>query len=355
MKFAIALALMLLPCSALAQPVSLTAQLVAEGFDRPTFAATPGDERLFVVEQSGTIRIVLDGAVSPDIFLDISDMISDGNEQGLLGLSFHPDFASNGRFFVNYTDRDGDTQVVGYTASGDAADPASATTLLTVDQPYANHNGGWLGFGPDRLLYVGMGDGGSGGDPQGNGQKPDTLLGKIVRLDVDVAEPKPEIFALGVRNPWRMAFDGDDLYVADVGQNAVEEISVIKATDIGANLGWRIMEGPDCFGAQTCDQAGLVLPVHSYTHQATGGCSITGGDVYRGKAIPEIAGHYFFADFCSGKVESFRYADGVAKDLTDWTAALGGNGPITAFGLDAAGELYYTTLEGGLFRIARAQ
>jgi len=224
-----------------------------------------------------------------------------------------------------------------------------------VDQPRANHNGGWLGFGPDGLLYIGMGDGGGAGDRDGNGQNPEALLGKILRIDVDAAGAAPEIFASGVRNPWRNAFDGSDFYIADVGQNAWEEISVIPADTPGANLGWNVMEGPVCFGRNDCNASGLVAPVHSYSHEETGGCSITGGYVYRGAAIPEIAGHYFFADFCSGQVESFRYADGAVADLTDWTAQLGGNGPITSFGLDGAGELYYTTIEGGLFRITRAQ
>ena len=245
--------------------------------------------------------------------------------------------------------------MVGYTASGDVADPASAAVLFSVDQPRANHNGGWVGFGPDGLLYVGMGDGGGAGDRDRNAQNPGRLLGKMLRIDVNAEGAQPEIFASGVRNPWRNAFDGDDLYIADVGQNAWEEISVIPATTPGANLGWNVTEGPACFRAETCDASGFVAPVHSYSHEETGGCSLTGGYVYRGAAIPEIAGHYFFADFCSGQVESFRYADGAVADLTDWTAQLGGNGPITSFGLDSAGELYYTTIEGGLFRITRAQ
>lgn len=350
-----AAALALLPAAAVAQPVPLTAQLVADGFDRPVFAVSPGDERLFVVEQSGRIRIVTDGVVAAEPFLDLSGEVSGGNEQGLLGLAFHPAFRENGQFYVNYTDRNGDTQIVGYMVSdeGTAADPQSADILLTVDQPFANHNGGWLGFGPDGYLYIGMGDGGSGGDPQGNGQNPEVLLGKIVRVDVETGSP--EIFARGVRNPWRPSFDGTDFYIADVGQNAWEEISVITTADLGANLGWNIMEGPVCFGAMLCEENGLVQPIHSYSHADTGGCSITGGYVYRGAAIPEIGGHYFFADFCSGQVESFRYVDGGITDHTNWTEQLGGNGPITSFGLDAAGELHYTTLEGGLFRIVGAK
>lgn len=354
-----------------AQPVALTTRLVADGLDQPLYAiAPPGDTRLFVVEQTGRIRILVDGQVANAPFLDLSGSISGGGEQGLLGLAFHPDYASNGRFFVNYTDHAGATRIVGYKVSADPnlADPASATEVLGIDQPYANHNGGWLGFGPDGYLYVGIGDGGAGGDPENRAQDPDQLLGKILRLDVDGAVPyaipaqnpfaagggRPEIFALGVRNPWRPSFDGNDFYVADVGQGAWEEITVISTADAGANLGWNIMEGAACFRARSCEQAGLTLPTHAYS-QDTGGCSITGGYVYRGKAIPEIAGQYFFADFCDSRVQSFAYADGKAGEVTDWTSQLGGLGAITSFGVDGVGELYITTIEGNLFEVVRAE
>lgn len=354
---ALALFLAFAPVPAFAQPVALTAETVVEGLDLPLYAVSPGDERLFIVEQVGRIRILAGGQLLETPFLDISGSVSTGGEQGLLGLAFHPNFAENGRFFVNYTDTAGDTQIVGYTVSSDPnlADPDSATALLSIDQPRANHNGGWLGFGPDGRLFVGMGDGGGAGDRQGNAQNPDTLLGKILRLDVDSEGAAPEIFAMGARNPWRMAFDGDDLYVADVGQNAWEEVSVISATEPGANLGWNVMEGPACFREENCDQSGFVAPVHSYSHEETGGCSITGGYVYRGAAIPEIEGHYFYADYCSGRVESFRYADGAATDHIDWTEQLGGRGAVTSFGQDSAGELYFTTTEGGVFRIVRGE
>jgi hypothetical protein len=359
------------PMAAIAQPVQLDTVLIAESLDLPLFAVAPdGDPRLFVLEQSGRIKIVADGNVLETPFLDLSALVSTGNEQGLLGLAFHPDYASTGRFFVNYTDTAGDTQIVAYTVSGDPniADPASATTLLGIDQPYANHNGGWLGFGPDGYLYIGTGDGGAGGDPQDRAQNPAELLGKILRIDVNGAAPyaippenpfatgggAPEIFALGARNPWRMAFDGDDLYIADVGQNAWEEINVITTSDAGANLGWNVVEGPACYGDGGCDDAGFVAPVYAYSHADTGGCSVTGGYVYRGAAIPQIAGHYFFADYCTGGVQSFAYANGAAGDVTDWTSQIGGRGLITSFGKDSAGELYYTTIEGGLFRIVPA-
>ena len=355
-----------------AQPVELTTQVITENLDLPLFAVAPdGDPRLFILEQSGAIRIVADGNVLEAPFLDLSGNVSTGNEQGLLGLAFHPDYATNGRFFINYTDTAGDTQIVSYSVSSDpnVADAGSAQTLLSVDQPYSNHNGGWLGFGPDGYLYIGMGDGGSSGDPEDRAQNPNELLGKILRLDVNGAAPyaippenpfatgggAPEIFVLGARNPWRISFDGNDIYVADVGQNAWEEINVITTSDAGANLGWNIVEGPECYRADTCDEAGFVAPVHSYSHAETGGCSVTGGYVYRGAAIPEIDGHYFFADYCNSRIQSFAYADGAAGEITDWTEQIGQLGNITSFGRDSAGELYITTGEGGLFRLMKSQ
>jgi glucose/arabinose dehydrogenase len=334
-----------LPAPVLAQPVPVALETVSDQFDAPVFLTSPpGDTRLFVVEQPGRIRVVTDGAVAEQPFLDISGLVSYGGEQGLLGLAFHPDYASNGRFFVNYTDRAGDTQVVGYTVSDDpaAANPDSAIVLFSVEQPYPNHPGGWIGFGPDGLLYIGMGDGGAGGDPHGNGQNSEALLGKILRVNVDGGAP--EIFASGVRNPWRNAFDGRDFYIADVGQNAIEEVSVISAGDAGANLGWNVMEGDACFRAQSCEQSGLVLPVAVYSHSA-GWCSITGGYVYRGSAIPGLVGHYVFADYCGGMINSFRHEGGAAQDASVW-GELGRVGSVTSFGVDSAGELYVVTGEG---------
>jgi glucose/arabinose dehydrogenase len=336
-----------------AQDAGVRLETIAQGLDSPVFVTAPaGDPRLFIVEQTGRIRILADGEVRSEPFLDVSDRISTGGERGLLGLAFHPDFAGNGRFFVNYTDADGNTQVVGYTASGDAADPASATPVFSVEQPYGNHNGGWLGFGPDGLLYVGMGDGGAGGDPENRAQNPDELLGKILRVDPDAASA-PEVFALGVRNPWRMAFDGDALYVADVGQGAWEEISVITTADAGANLGWNLVEGPECFDGRDCDPASFVAPVHSYSHE-TGGCSITGGFVYRGAALPQLQGQYFFSDFCDGRIRSIIYADGQAGPEVDWSDALGNPGSVSSFGTDSSGELYLMTIDGNLSKLVPA-
>lgn len=350
---AIAAAAMACSSSALAQEGGIRLAPVAQGLDSPVLVTAPaGDPRLFVVEQTGRILILVDGAVQAVPFLDVSDRVSVGGERGLLGLAFHPDYASNGRFFVNYTDVEGNTQVVGYTASGDAADPGSATPLFSVDQPFANHNGGWLGFGPDGLLYVGMGDGGSGGDPGNRAQNPEELLGKILRVDVD-AGAAPKIFASGVRNPWRMAFDGDNLYVADVGQVAHEEISVITTADAGANLGWNVMEGLACYNAATCDTSGYVLPILTYGHDS-GRCSITGGFVYRGSALPALNGQYFFSDYCDGRIRSLTYADGKAAAETDWTDQLGAQGQVTSFGSDSAGELYVMTIDGNLSKLVPA-
>lgn len=341
-----------LPAVAQTPPFDLAR--VAGGFDAPLYVTAPaGDARLFVVEQTGAIRILDDGAVLEAPFLDLSEHISSGGEQGLLGLAFHPDYATNGRFFVNFTDTRGDTRVVAYTVSADAdrADPDSAVELLAVEQPRANHNGGWLGFGPDGLLYVALGDGGGGGDPRGNGQNPATFLGKILRIDVD-AGGAPEIFVSGVRNPWRNAFDGDDLYIADVGQSGWEEINVVSIDEAGANLGWNIMEGSHCFRAASCDSDGLVLPIHEYP---TGeGCSITGGYVYRGSAVPAIEGLYFFADYCTGSLSSLRLADGVASEVTTYAGAFSDIAPVTSFGLDGAGELYVVSQDGTLSRFVPA-
>jgi glucose/arabinose dehydrogenase len=347
---------------------AVTFEQIGGGFSRPVdVVSLPGDERLLVVEKTGTIRFLEDGKPGA-VFLDISDRVSDGNEQGLLGLALDPDFETSGLLYVNYTDRDGDTQIVRYGGAEGAADPASAEAILSVDQPQGNHNGGWIAFGPDGLLYIGMGDGGGGGDrhgPIGNGQDKDALLGKILRIDprggtpyaIPASNPfangggAPEVFAYGVRNPWRNAFDGNLLYVADVGQNAWEEISVIDVSaDAGANLGWRTMEGRDCYPAGSmCVQGGMVMPIHVYGHDE--GCSITGGAVYRGAALPALEGRYFFADYCNGAIQALRYEDGSATGLVNTGEALGSIGNVTSFGTDAAGEMIVLTDDGLVFRM----
>ena len=349
---------------------SVALRLVASGFDFPLYlTAPPGDARLFVVEKTGRIRIVRNGAVSPAPFLDISARVSSGGEQGLLGLAFDPQYATSGRFYVDYTDRNGDTHISRFRVSADpdVADAASEEVLLTVDQPYSNHNGGQVAFGPDGYLYIGMGDGGSGGDPQGHGQNPNDLLGSLLRLDVSGATGyavppdnpyaagggRPEVFSIGLRNPWRFSFDRatGDLYIADVGQNDREEVDVSTASSGGGrglNYGWNRMEGTACYGATSCDRGGLVLPVTDYTH--ADGCSITGGYVYRGTALPNLVGTYFYGDYCNGWVRSFRYAGAQAGTPREWPTLRPG-GQITSFGEDANGELYVMQQDGKLFRI----
>ncbi len=322
---------------------SLALTTVGSGFDSPIFVGSPpGDSRLFVVEQSGRIEIMGGGT-----YLDLSSLTNASGEQGLLGLAFHP--SGDGRFYVNYTNNSGDTRIVEYRAAdANRADPASARVLLSIDQPASNHNGGWLGFGPDGLLYIAMGDGGGGNDQFGNGQNPSSLLGKILRMNVDQASPGAEIWARGVRNPWRNAFDGDLLYVADVGQGDLEEVSVVNSTGAGPNLGWPIMEGDRCLDGGGCNQSGLTLPVAVYNHSQ--GCSITGGYVYRGSAISGLAGTYFYSDFCTGTLRSFRFSGSGISESKVWTG-IGDMGSVSSFGVDNAGEIYVVTLDGRIRKI----
>jgi glucose/arabinose dehydrogenase len=352
-----------------AAPDSVRLVEVASGLQSPVYLTAPaGDARLFIVEQPGRIRIVENGTLRPTPFLDITDRVGCCGERGLLSVAFHPGYSANGAFFVNYTDKQGDTRVERYRVSADRnrADPATAELVISIAQPYANHNGGLVMFGPDGRLYVGMGDGGSGGDPQGNGQNPATLLGAILRLDVDGARPyavpadnpfvgqagkRPEIWATGVRNPWRFAFDRDAglLYVADVGQNQWEEVNVAPAGQGGLNYGWNVMEGTHCYSPSSgCAQGGLTVPVLEYGHAQ--GCSITGGFVYRGAALPGLRGHYFYADYCEGWIRSFRYAGGQATEQRTWE--VGSIGNVLSFGEDANRELYVLSAAGTVYRFA---
>jgi glucose/arabinose dehydrogenase len=353
-------------------PIEVTLEPVVTGLFRPLFlTAPPNDDRLFVVQQNGLIRIVRNGSVDSVPFLDIHDLVSGGGEQGLLGLAFHPRYGSNGYFYVNYTDTLGHTQVVRYRVSSDpdVADEGSGLPILTVQQPYANHNGGMLAFGPnDGMLYVGMGDGGSGGDPQGHGQNRMTLLGDMLRLDVDGGTPYAipsdnpyegslsvanEIWASGLRNPWRFSFDREtgDLYIGDVGQNAWEEISFQPASSHGGeNYGWAEMEGTHCYppGA-SCSQSGLTLPVYEYDH--SDGCSVAGGYVYRGTDFPSLRGRYFFADLCASWLRSFGTVNGEARGFQDHTASAGAVSSVVSFGEDGRGELYVVSHGGSIQRI----
>jgi len=368
-----------------AGPLNLTTERVAFNLMRPVgVVSPPGDlERIFVLEQHvGRIRILKNGVLLATPFLTIG-AVNTGNEQGLLGLAFHPDYANNGRFFVNYTTGGGSgrTIIARYTVSGnpDVADPGSAIVLIDEPQPFSNHNGGWLGFGPnDGYLYATLGDGGSGGDPGNRAQDLGEILGKILRLDVDSASPyaippdnpfvgtpgaREEIWAYGLRNPWRASFDRltGDLYVADVGQELYEEVSFQPASSTGGeNYGWRRKEGFNCYSPSSgCEIPGLVDPIHEYSHPFSSG-SITGGYVYRGCAIPELNGTYFFADYASiNQIWSFRYAGAPRPPVRNRTAELAPGGglsinSVSSFGEDAAGELYICDLSGGeVFKIVR--
>jgi glucose/arabinose dehydrogenase len=350
-------------------------QLVVGGLETPVGLAHAGDGsgRLIIVEKVGRIRVVEDGELLPTPLLDISDRVGSAqSEQGLLGLAFHPGYADNGLSFVNYTDRQGDTVISGFSMPAGwepggppVADPGSETILLQLDQPAANHNGGHLAFGPDGYLYIGTGDGGASGDKFGNGQNGATLLGAMLRLDVDNGEPysipadnpfvddpniRDEIWAIGLRNPWRYSFDRltGDLYIADVGQNLYEEVDFQPAQTGGQNYGWPIMEASHCFPAdRQCDQAGLTLPLVEYDHAL--GCSVTGGYVYRGEEFPGFQGIYLFGDFCSGRIWGVAAGAGSEPQVVELVRA---NVQLSSFGEDERGELYLLDMgRGELFKL----
>ncbi len=338
-------------------------------FDRPVDFQIPNDgsNRVFVVEQAGVIRVFNNDPTVTDapVFLDIRNRVDFGGEKGLLGLAFHPDFAENGAFFVDYT-APGPLRTVIARYHVDPQNPnralsASEEIILEVAQPYSNHNAGQIVFGPDGYLYITLGDGGSGGDPQDNAENPATLLGSILRIDVDGGSPyaippdnpfvgnpdgyREEIYAYGLRNPWRISFDPETnrLWAGDVGQNAYEEIDIIEK---GGNYGWDVMEGFHCFEPRTnCDQTGLVMPVWEYPHSQGG--SVTGGYVYRGPSAPSLAGRYVYADFVSGRIWALTYENGQAEneDLFDT------NLNISSFGIDEDGELYVLAFDGNVYRL----
>ena len=341
------------------------------------FAATPpGDARLFIVERAGRIRILQGGAVLPTPFLDISSRVSAQGEGGLLSIAFHPQYATNGQLFLYYTDLSNNIVIERHrvsAANANLAEAGAGLASIRIPHPtHDNHFGGTVAFGPDGMLYLATGDGGGGGDPLGNAKNPASLLGKMLRLDVSassVAQPyaipsgnpyindttgrRPEIWALGLRNPWRFAFDNNNLYIADVGQNRFEEVNVAAAATGGLNYGWNIMEGTQCYNATTCNQGGLTLPTFEYEHGTGGvnGCSITGGYVYRGSAIAELAGRYFYSDFCKGFLKSFQYAGSTVTGQTDWAIPSIGN--IVSFGRDGNGELLMINVSGRIVRIVR--
>lgn len=320
--------------------------VIVKGLEQPVFLTHAGDKsgRLFVLEQAGRIRIIQNGKLQPTPLLDWSSHIRSGGERGLLGLAFHPNFSKNQLLFINYT-RAGDGATVVAKIQLSATSPPKETILMVIPQPYSNHNGGMIAFGPDGFLYIGTGDGGSGGDPENRGQNPLTLLGKILRIDIDKGNPysippnnpvlsnqsPPEIFALGFRNPWRFSFDKmtGELWVGDVGQSHWEEIDRVV---LGKNYGWRIMEGTHCFRPQSqCSRQGLILPEGEYPHTGSR-CSITGGYVYRGKTIPMLLGHYIFGDYCSGEI--LQLTKGQITVLHSTAQQ------ISSFGEDEEGELY---------------
>ncbi len=353
-------------------PAAIAAQVtitqVAKKLAKPVgIYAAPGDAtRLYIVEKVGRVRVmtVADGKIATAPVLDVVSKVSSENEQGLLGLAFHPKFADNRRFFIHYTNKSGDTRVAELKlpkATPDKADPAMKE-LFALEQPYSNHNGGHLAFGPDGMLYIGLGDGGAANDPHGNGQDPEALLGKMLRMDVDAATPKAVIHMKGLRNPWRYSFDSKtgDLYIGDVGQDAWEEIDVVAAAAAksgGQNFGWNTVEGmKHCFAKRDCKQDGMTQPVIEYGHGA--GCSVTGGVVYRGKALAAILdGAYFYADYCTGLIRSFRWKNGVVSDHWDWGPVINKGGrPMTSiahFGVDLDGEMYFVSLDGGIWKLAK--
>jgi glucose/arabinose dehydrogenase len=353
---------------------SLTLQTVTTNLTFPVFMTAPPNDnvRLFIVEKGGLIRIFNRNSSSLNTFLDLTRLISTADERGLLGMAFDPGYSTNGQFYVFYTNQNGDLVIARYTiANSDVANPASAVILPPTIQRnpnLSNHNGGMLAFGPDGCLYAGVGDGGDSGDPNNNGQNVNSRLGKLLRINPAIGGPcvtgfppnpfvsgtAPEVWSLGLRNPWRFSFDRvtHDLYIGDVGQGAREEINVSPAPNAGRalNYGWRLMEGFLCFNpSSNCNPGGLTLPLLDYPH-LNGACSVTGGYVYRGSAMLALQGTYFYADFCAGFVRSFRYQNGQPTEQTEWPLLSPPGASVTSFGEDEAGELYVMTSGGGLFK-----
>ncbi len=341
---------------------ALRLEPVADGFEQPVFYTTVSG-RGFVVDQPGVIWATEPG-VDPEVFLDIRKRVKFGGEQGLLGLAFHPDHPE--LLYVDYTAKNNDTVVAEFTIEGRVADPNSERKILEIPQPAKNHNGGMIAFGPTGDLWIGMGDGGGANDRYGNGQRDDTLLGAMLRIkvgpEIETYKTPPffdfaarEIWGIGLRNPWRFSFDFDteSIWIADVGQGDVEEVNRNEIEDLGLNFGWPLYEGTDCL-AGPCDGVDaslrvLTFPVYEYRHDE--GCSITGGYVYRGDAIPQLDGHYFFSDWCSGFIRS------IAPDGTmhDWTDRTGNVAAVTSFGRDDSGEIYVVSGAGTIYRIVEDQ
>lgn len=350
-------------------PLDLTlalAPFVTSGLTSPVFMTQPLDDgRIFVVEQPGRIRVIRNGALQPTPFLDITSQVLSGGERGLLSVAFHPQYATNRFFYVYFTGAGGEIRIERFTATAnpEVADPATSKLIISVPHSdFPNHNGGLVAFGPDGMLWMATGDGGGGGDPLQNGQNYNSLLGSMLRIDVNAGDPyaippnnpfvgmagrRPEIWAKGLRNPWRFSFDATSglLYIADVGQNAREEINADSYAVGGANYGWPIMEGTACVTAP-CDQTGYMMPVLDYVNDAD--CAVTGGYVYRGSEIQGLGGNYLYSDYCGGWLKSFRYSTGVAVDRRDWDITRVGTVP--SFGVDYAGEVYMVA-GSGIYKI----
>lgn len=373
----------------------LFSQFIASGLDKPIYLTAPSGcvDTLYVVEQSGKIRTISNSILIKKPFLDITDRVHNplfpGDERGLLGMAFHPRFYDNGYFYLNYISNDQMTIISRFSIQSKTTLEKSEEIILTIEQPYSNHNGGQLEFGYDGYLYIGVGDGGSAGDPFNNGQNNNTLLGSILRIDVNSSFPysippsnpvyenikkQNEIWLYGLRNPWRFSFDAktNELYVGDVGQNGWEEIHLIPHEGGGSNLGWNIMEGNHCYpDEKLCDKTGLTLPIFEYPNDANymktlvgfaqtkpkiQGCSVTGGYIYRGALIPHFQGHYIFADYCTGKFWSFVYKDNKVTHFKKRTTELrDGTGKkqfyVSSFGKDGVGELYFLDYEGSVYKI----
>jgi glucose/arabinose dehydrogenase len=353
-------------------PVGLTE--MASGLDEPVFLAAPNDDpRQFIVERGGRVRVMENSVVLARPFLDIARRVSATGEGGLLSLAFDPLYASNGYFYVLYTDLQHNIVLERWRTSSNPylADTASSLVILRIAHPvYTNHYGGLVAFGPDGYLYLGTGDGGGTGDPQGNAQNPGSLLGKLLRIDVRGASAvkpyaippsnpysgqsgrRPEIWASGLRNPWRFAFDGPRLYLADEGQDRREEVNIALVTEAGLNYGWNLMEGSLCFSQAACVRPGLTLPAFEYDDGDANGCAIIGGYVYRGQALPELDGHYFYSDYCGGYLRSIRATDDGVLEQRSWNVN-GLIGPVVSFGQDGQGGLYVISARGRIYKIER--